>query len=46
VVRLPITERVYQAIAKALVLAQGGSIRVESSTEDRGTTFVLRFLPA
>jgi len=34
------------AIAKALVLAQGGTIHVESSSEDQGTTFVLRFNPA
>lgn len=31
------------AIAKALVLAQGGSISVESTGQGEGTTFVLRF---
>ncbi len=33
------------AIAKALVLAQGGSIHVESSSEDQGTTFVPAKVP-
>jgi len=31
------------AISKALVIAQGGTIQVESTKESKGTTFILRF---